>query len=670
MRKLVLFFVCLLGASWLSAQGNLAIKFGKIVAADFNVASPLIDSNVNAVVLSDIGNSEFVGNSKGWFSLVFKKHKRIKILNNKGFDAAEVAILLYSNGTETEKLDDIKANTYNLENGTVITTKLESKGIFEEKYKRNLVRKKFTFPAVKPGSIIEYSYTIKSDFIFNLQPWEFQGDIPCLWSEYNVSIPDFFNYVFLSQGYLPFTAKKNDERFETFTVKIDGGASGNDKRYTINTTVHDLKWVINNVPPLKEESFTSTINNHIAKIEFQLSQYRFPDEPVENVMGAWPKVSEKLLAREDFGLAFNRGNGWLDDEMKIILKGAATIEDKTRKIFEFVRDQFTCTNTYGIYLGDHTTLKDVFKKKSGSVSEINLLLLGMLRHESIPSEPVLLSLRNRGLVHAIYPLMDRFNYLICEVRLSDKYLYLDASKPMMGFNKLSPSCYNGTAWVLSKEEPAPISLSADALKEDKSTLVFIINDEKEGLIGGFNSTLGYYESYGLREKMSKTKKEDLLKEIAKEFGSESKLENLQLDSLNLYDEPVSVKFDFKFRNDEDIIYLNPMFGEGMQKNPFKSEQRLYPVEMPYTSNEIFILDMEIPKGYVIEEVPKSIRYKLNDDEGLFEYICVKYPGKIQLRSKIAINKATFAQDDYQSLRDFFSFIIKKQSEQVVFKKIK
>ena len=113
-----------------------------------------------------------------------------------------------------------------------------------------------------------------------------------------------------------------------------------------------------------------------------------------------------------------------------------------------------------------------------------------------------------------------------------------------------------------------------------------------------------------------------------------------------------------------------MLGEDMKKNPFTSSERLYPVEMPYTTHEIFVLDMEIPKGYTVDEMPKSVRYKLNEDEGMFEYIISKSADKIQMRSRVDINKANFQQEDYQSLREFFSFIIKKQSEQIVFKKIK
>jgi hypothetical protein len=668
MRKMVLLLLCFSGIVVARAQDKVNIKFGKILPADFTVSSPLIDSNVNAVVLSDIGSSEFIGNEKGWFSLVFKRHKRIKILNTKGFNAADISVLLYSNGSDAEKLEGLSANTYNLENGAIVTTRLENKDVFTDRIKRNLIEKKFTFPAVKAGSIVEYSYTIKSDFIFNLQPWEFQGEYPCLWSEYTVGLPDFFNYVFLSQGYLSFDINKKEDHARGFVVRqSDAGLAP--RTFNISSVVTDSRWVIKNVPPLKAESFTSTINNHIAKIEFQLSEYRFPGEPVEPVMGNWAKVSEKLLAREDFGV-FDRSNGWLDDDLKIIVKNTKSSEEKTRRIFEYVRDNFTCTSTYGTSLQDKVTLKEIFRRKSGSVSEINLLLLAMLRHESILSEPVLMSLRNRGLVHPIYPLMDRFNYLICEVNLVDRYVYLDASKRILGFGKLPALCYNGVAWVISKDNPTPIHLVPDSLNEHKQISIIIINNEKNEIEGSISSVLGDYESYDLREKMSKIKNDAYLKEIAKEVGGDIKLENLEIDSLKVYDEPVTVRYDFKMNNSDDIIYFNPLMGQEIKQNPFKSAQRLYPVEMPFSSKEMVILNMEIPKGYAVEEIPKSVRYKLNEDEGMFEYIVQKDTDKIMLRTSISINKATFSQEDYQPLRDFFSFIIKKQSEQIVFKKIK
>jgi hypothetical protein len=79
--------------------------------------------------------------------------------------------------------------------------------------------------------------------------------------------------------------------------------------------------------------------------------------------------------------------------------------------------------------------------------------------------------------------------------------------------------------------------------------------------------------------------------------------------------------------------------------------------------------MEIPKGYKVDELPKSVRLKFNEDEGVFEYLISVDNNNIQMRSRLRFNKATFPNEDYQSLRDFYAFIVKKQAEQIVFKKI-
>ena len=181
------------------SQEKSKAKFGNVTEADFAKTVYEVDSNAHAVVLADIGSTDIEGNTKGWFSLVYKHYKRVHILNKNGYDIADVSISLYTSGSDEEQLDKLKAVTYNLENGKVVETKLDVKNsVFKDKINKNFVVKKFTFPNVKEGSIIEFEYTITSDFLRNLQPWEFQGAYPRLWSEYNLTLPAFFHYVFLT----------------------------------------------------------------------------------------------------------------------------------------------------------------------------------------------------------------------------------------------------------------------------------------------------------------------------------------------------------------------------------------------------------------------------------------------------------------------------------------
>jgi hypothetical protein len=656
--------------AFLSAQDKSNVKFGKISPADFDLSSQKIDSGAGAVVIADVGSSEFQGNNKGWFSLEFRHFRRVKILNRSGLEAADVRIPLYSEGNTVEKLEGLKAVTYNLENGKIVETRLDDKSVFTDKVSKHRIDKKFTFPAVKEGSIIEYSYTQLSDFIFNLQPWDFQGRYPCLWSEYEADIPNFFKYVVLSQGYLPFDKKTSSTRNVNFRITFANGAEKNET-LPYDDEVVDHRWVMKNVPALKDETFTTTLANHIAKIEFQLSAYDFKGSIPSDKMGNWASVSESMMKDDDFGADLDRNNGWMDEDLKDITKGAGTQMEKAKKIYAYLQNNFTCTEHYGMKLDN--PIKTTFKNKKGNAAAINLLLVAMLNHEHIPADPVILSTRDNGYTSEIYPLIGRFNYTICMARVDSSVCFLDASRPWMGFDRLPQECYNGHAQVVSKQMPVPVYFNADSFMERKTTIVFISNDGKGGLSVGVQTVPGYFESARIREKIHQKGEKDFFKEVQSGYAGGTEIANTSVDSLKLLDEPLKIGYDFTMHLDstEDISYFNPLMAADIYKeNPFQAAERKYPVEMPCASDNTYILNMEIPEGYTVDEVPKSTKLLYNEDEGFFEYIVAKDENTIQLRCRIKLGKANFAPEEYNVLRDFYTYVVKKQGEQIVFKKKK
>ncbi|HMK26088.1 MAG TPA: DUF3857 domain-containing protein [Chitinophagaceae bacterium] len=651
-----------------TAQEKSKIKFGNVTEKDFASKVYPVDSNANAVVIADIGSSNIEGNNKAWFSLVYRHFKRVHILNKNGYDIANVSISLYSDGDDEEQLDKLKAVTYNLENGKVVETKLDIKNnVFKDKISKNRVTKKFTFPNVKEGSIIEYEYTITSDFLSNLQPWEFQGAYPRLWSEYNLSIPVFLGYVFLTQGYKTYDIKNKESHSEAFNI-ADSRSSGATERFTFTAFVDDYRWVIKNVPPLKEESYTSTIDNHITKIEFQLSEYRDPLR-YRNIMGSWPKLTEDLMNSEFFGQQVTKDNGWLKDIIGPVVSGSVTKADKAKKIFAYVRDNFTCTSHDRFFMDQ--TLKGLVKTHNGTVAEINLLLTAMMKYADIEADPVILSTRSNGYTLPMYPLLSKFNYVICRVAVDDKKFYLDASEPHIGFGQLPLRCYNGHARVVNKIAEV-VQLNSDELAETKITSIFIINDEKGNLIGSVQQTPGYYESNELRDRVKEKGREQLQKDIKKDFGADIVISNFQIDSLDKYENELGIHYDFDIKDEkEDIMYFTPLFGEGFKENPFKSAERFYPVEMPYAMDETVNLQLEVPVGYVVDELPKSVIVKMNErEDGMFEYRISQSGDNISLRSRIRFKRAFFMPEEYETLREFFNLIVSKQAEQIVFKKKK
>ncbi len=664
--ELIILIGGLFFSGYVFAQKELKIKFGNITGADFAPTVYPIDSSATAIVLADIGSTEFEGNNKGGFSLIFKSYRKAHILNKNGYDIADVEIPLYTNGSLEEELENLKAVTYNLENGKVVETKLDiKKAVFKDNINKNLVIKKFTFPNIKAGSIIEFEYKVKSDFIFNLQPWNFQGQYPRLWSEYKVGMPSFYTYVTLSQGYQPFHIKDQKDSRQEFKLS-DSQGTGATERAAFTANITDFRWVMKDVPALKPEGYTSTIQNHIARIQFQLQSIGDPF-PYRNVMDTWPTVAKDLLEDEDFGAQLKRDNSWLKDEVNTALKGATDPLQKARNIFSWVRDNFTCTNHNSRYL--RQSLKNVIKNKNGNEAEINLLLTIMLRRADIKADPVLLSTRSHGFTHALYPMLEQYNYVICRIEIDGKQIYLDASESGMGFGKLSYECFNGNARVIDLNATL-VELHADDLKEVKSTSVFIINSESGGSIGSLTQVPGYFESFAIRSKIKEKGEEEFIKEVKKDIGAEINVTKSRVDSLNKYEEPVGVYMEFDLATlKDDVIYINPMLGEGFKENPFKSANRNYPVEMPYTRDETFNLQMDVPDGYEIDELPKQMLIKFNEaGDALLEYRLSASGSSITFRSRLLIKRTLFMPEEYENLREFFNIVVKKHNEQIVFKK--
>jgi transglutaminase-like putative cysteine protease len=665
MLKLKLFFIFLLPFVAIG-QDYGALKFGDVTVADLQRTGYAVDSSADAVVLSDIGKCSFSGNNKSWFSLVFRHFRRVHVLHKNGFDIADVFIDLYKSGENEEKLDKIKAVTYTLENGKIIQTKLDNKSIFSEKLSKYVSRKKFTFPNVKEGSIIEFEYTIISDYIQFPDPWEFQGKYPCLWSEYSFAIPSFFTYDFLRQGYLKYDITDRKDGVASYTVRFDN-TFGQTQSISVNAGQSDFRWIVKNAPAFKDESYTSSINNYIQKIQFQLAEQREPLEP-HRYIESWEQVAGQLMKDESFGEELEKDPAWLDDVVKPLVKGFTNDQEKANAIYRYVRDNFTCTGHQQLWTDKG--FRELVRSRSGGVAEINLFLVGLLRHAGLAADPVMMSTRQNGQTYEQFPILRQFNYVIAKTIVADKEVYLDATEPGLGFGHLPLRCYNDHARVVNTSADL-VKLTADSIMEKENTTVFLVN-EKGQLAGSVQQVKGYYESLSLRSKLKESSAEGLMKEIQKNYGPEFSVVNGRIDSLANDQAPLAIHYELVYKhNNADILYLNPLLGEGIKENPFRAAGRSYPVEMPYAVDETYSLALEVPEGYTVDELPKEAIIKLNEKgDGLFEYRMSKSGSMISFRSRLYLKRANYRPEEYDNLKTFFDLIVKKQAELIVLKKQK
>lgn len=652
-----------------SAQDRAPVAFGNVTAADF--ADPdETDSTAGAVVVADVGKSSygrsgFVGTLD--FYTLFREQKRVHIMTHKGFAAATVSIPLLRHKGEKEEVTEWKAITYNLENGKVVATEAEKTSIFAEEISENEVIEKFTFPAVREGSVIEYSYTVKSPFEVNLHSWFFQDEYPIRWSEYQASIPDLFNFLNLEKGSGGYFIKTTTYVDSSFGKLRFGGPNST---VDLKTIISTSRWVMKDVPAFQEEPYMTTLYNYVPQLDFQFVSFS-----MMGIFGgrvpSWEKLTAEMLKSDKFGADLNSDNSWLDKDIDGITAGTKDELDKAKRIFGYVRDHFNCIPRNKLLL-EHG-LKTIYKSRTGTSVEINLLLTAMLNHAKLRTCPVILSTRSHGFLNPYVPLPSSINYVVCKFWSVDGTFFLDASDPDLSFGQLPLECYNGYACPVDSAARDMDILTTDNISEKSRTIILIDTAAGGGLEAAVSRYPGLAEATRIRREVRKPGGEDKYREALQvDLPPDAKISDLEIDSLRQPDEPMTVSYTCRLpaEGGSSAFYLTPMLVEKQGQNPFKAVERRYPVEMPYAKDENYILTMNKPAGYVVEELPKSVVFRLPDSSGFFEYILSDDGDQIQFRTRLKLTKANYKPEEYELLRGFFAAVVKKEGEQIVFKKKK
>lgn len=639
-------------------------KFGDVPQDQIKMTTYAADTSAAAVVLGDFGESSLQYMQQKGFYLSYERVTRIKILKKDGLKWADFSIPLYHAGADDEKLSGLKGITYNLENGKVVETKLKSESIFKEKYDDNLDLTKVSMPNVKVGSVVEITYKVTSDFFFNFQDWEFQYEIPVVWSEYRARIPEYFHYEKYTQGYVLMAVNDETTMPASITLTSGGGGSGmsTDK---IDYQEHRYRWAAQNVPAFKEEPFMTTSKDYISKIKFELGFTRFPNSGVKQYMGTWEDINKTYNESESFGRVV-RGNNFLKKEAEAVTAGMSTPEQQIAAIHTYVRDNIMWDGHNRT--GAAGSLRKVLDDKKGTSADINLLMGSMLEKMGFTVAPVLVSTRDHGFVREGLPISSQFNGVVIAVTLNDKTILLDATEKLLPTGQLPERYLNGNGFLVSPTGYRWVKLTA---QKSRTVISAEMALDAEGALKGkltFERT-GYHAMNSRKRYISKGEA-DYVKDLLsnnKWQVNKTAFTGAKMLSEN-FKETHEVEVAEHTTVAGDVIYLNPMLYAQMTENPYKLEKREYPVDFGYAYDYVYMIQIQLPEGYVADELPKPKLMTLPENGAKFSYNITINGNKLSVTSNLQMNRSLFSQDEYPNLREFYAQVVAKQAEQVVLKK--
>ena len=449
-------------------------KYGNINKSDLEATVCPIDSNAEAYYLGDYGYTSFVI-QQDYDKVVFTHHFRIKILKNTpdALNWGTFGIHLYHRNGNEEKLENLKGNTYNLENGNIVITKLDKHTTFSEEFNKEFRTVKYAMPNLKAGSIIEVSYEITSDFL-SIHPWKFQHDIPNLYSEYLVEIPEFYYFKKFVNGYesIPSTSKSFSK---SITLTNKERTTYSSAQYTYDNfdyTVNSTKYYGQNIKAFYAEPYISSSVNYISSIEFELESVHYPNSIVKIYSHDWKSIQKEYMEWDDFGVII-RSLGHTSDLVKTSTSSIKDTLQKAIAIYNFIRDNFKWNGSNRDVASK--TIKKTLEDKSGNSADINLLLVASLRKANFKADPLILSTRDNGIILNAYPLTSKINYVIACLNIGGKQYLLDATNKYLPFGMLPEKCINGEGESLSDDGFQEVDLKANYTYSENENCQFTID---------------------------------------------------------------------------------------------------------------------------------------------------------------------------------------------------
>ena len=367
-----------------------------------------------------------------------------------------------------------------------------------------------------------------------------------------------------------------------------------------------------------------------------------------------------------FGKAVT-GSNFLKKQVESMTAGMTDPPKKIDTIYNYVKQTLEWDGTKDMLAGN---LKKIFETKKGTSADINIALAAMLEKAGFQVEMVLLSTRDHGFIRKSYPMSKQFNYVVCGVRLNEKFLLLDATEKFLPIDVLPERCLNGEAMIVSATNHGWMNIESKTKARTIVSVDLVVSNTGE-LKGKLNFTHDGYDAQHMRERYKTKGHESYLKDFTN--GKSWQIEKTEFQNVPLIGQSVKELHDVIITDHASVaanqIYINPFVISQMETNPFKLEKREYPVDFGTKVEKMYMLKMTVPEGYTADELPASKLINLPGNAGRYSYNASKNGNTIHITSNLQINKSLFAQDEYPALREFYSLVVAKQNEQIVLKKV-
>jgi len=399
-------------------------------------------------------------------------------------------------------------------------------------------------PNGKDWSIIEYRYQLSSPFSYRVPRWNFQYEIPCNKSYYYLECPSYYNYFKHEYGITPLTGKSGSRSVG------HGSMNGQNVLNTVEYTTKDI-------PSLVDVPFLLDIDEYTLSVEYQRKT-------------TWDNVALGLRTSKYFGRQLNKTLSLYKafiEEVKLL-----PIKERAEKIYSKVQSDFTWNKKY-----TDNGMNKLCKEKIGNIADIK-------------TYPIVSQRRGKGVLNEMFPGFSELNYVFGMIAVGDSKVLVDATDKFITFVELPLRAINTNGVLLEKVRTTSMDQKANKglfmkienpnIKEINSYTSAHLNEDFALKCSESVKYIGTEASRKRRNQSGYNSEDEFIAKL------EERSQNYIIDSISIVNKEVSSKplqINYAYILEENVdeiagkLYINTLLGNGVQKNPFVSEERQFPI---------------------------------------------------------------------------------------------
>ncbi|HCY76912.1 MAG TPA: hypothetical protein DHV28_13405 [Ignavibacteriales bacterium] len=610
--------------------------FGEIPEQLLKMTSLAEDPEEDAAVIFDKVSIKITRD----FWLEIKRHVRIKVFSEEGKKEANIELVLW----HEDIIDDIEAVSISPDGKEF---ELDSDNIFTEE---NEISKKISFPipGVEIGSVFDYAYEVRSEYISHLEPWSFQSDIFTKYSEVKVYLPRGFAYQRLSTN------------LEYYDVQeyVEEEMDRDDTRKKLSV----FTWSCTNLPGIKEEPFTDNVYDNYAKMRFVL--VAFKNDYVDlKFAKSWDDVSQRIYKYYD--------NLINDDESEELVKSIIESETddfkKANLIYDYVRSRIRTTEHKYLMGESFKEPLEVLNEKSGSTSEKSLLLINMLKNAGLDAKPVWISTRKNGKISVDFCDGSQFNRLICLLKLKNQNYFLYPSSASSPFGCLTPDTQIPSGLLIDGEKGSIIPIKPAELINSVVINTSAIIDSEMTLHANSRIQYSGYAATDERNAITTEDEETYIKDYLKASFTEAKLDSFYYTDLHSADNSLFLNLSFSITNYVEKIeqlgnFTMPFF-TSLKENPFVTQRRSNPIDFDYPVLKSENVKIELPENYSVSQVPKKRKILLTDIG--FSQVYGSGSNYVECARTLDLKNRRLLVKNYLSIKSLYDDLVSSSQDQII-----